>query len=790
MIDKGLFVMGLQIRALVFIGFLLFAPSLALAKTVDIALIRDGPADSFLPLQQVKKEINTLLEGEFQVRYIETSQTDADWTLEGVNRVLQKIYNDKSVDIVITLGPVASNEVAKINRVTTPTIAATIINPNAQRLPYQNNKSGRNNFTYIADVDAGGEIEFFKGFTGKTKIAVLIEPFLSNSWEELDNVLAEGEKAFGINFTKVPLTKDLNQVRKSIPADTQAAMVGILSQHSEREIKDLANLLVEMKLPSYTFLGEKGVDLGFMVTEGQLDQERFQIARRIALDVQRILFGRNAKDLPIDINFSRRVVFNESTALKTGFSPNWQKIINAKILHRDELTNRRAFSVTQAITFAIENNLNLKVNSINVDLAAKDIAIAKSNLYPTASLGASYQQIKKSTAFIGNPERRADASLSLSQPLYSENLWANYDVSEYLFDSQNQLHQAAILDTAQLAASAYLGLLSAKANEEIQLANLELTEKNLQLAQNRMRIGTTGKSDVLRFQSQIATNRQNLFSAVAARQNAELDLARVMNLPEGLLVDVREPDVASLLSILTDARFQSYVNNQIQWNAFQEFYKREAIANAPELKSFDAQLSATERNIIANQRGYYIPNINLTAQAGRNISQSGIGSVDNAEKNSWTVGIGATLPLDLNGQRRKNINRTELQKEQLDITRLATQQQIVSNTGKALFTIGSSYPNIQLSQEAAKAASESLELVQDSYAKGAVSISDLLDAQNNALSARLSAINAEYNFLQDYMSLMRSAGDFTPILKGKYSSDWFNRLHKYFTEKGIEVDPR
>lgn len=761
------------------------------AKNIDIALVRDGPSDSFIPNALVKKEINTLLEDEFNVRYVEQSRADADWTISGINKVLNNLYNDKSTDIIITLGPVASNEAAKIKNVKKPTIAGIIINPQAQSLPLKENKSDRNNFAFIADINnAGGEIGFFKEFVGKKKYAVLIEPFLAESWNELNELLADAEKVYGIEFKQVSLSKDLNQVRRAIPKDTEAVMVGILSRYNDAEIKDLANLLIDMKLPSYTFLGEKGVDMGFMVSESQYEQEQFQIARRLALDTQRILFGQNAKELPVNISFNRRLVYNESTAVKTGFAPNWQKIINAKVLHRDKSSERRAFTVAQAIGFAIDNNLALRASSINVDLASNDLSLAKSNLYPNLSLGANYQQIKKGMASLGNPERRADASLNLSQPIYSESRWANYDINKHLLESQSALYQAAILDTAQQAANAYLFLLSAKANEDILSSNLSLTEKNLELAKNRLRIGTASRSDVLRFESQSATDRQNLFNAVANRQKAELDLAQVMNLPPGVLVDARKPDVSSLLSILTDARFQSYVTNQIHWLAFQEFYKNEALSNAPELKSYDAQLNANDRNILAQERGYYIPDVNLTAQAGRNISQSGVGALNNIDKNSWTVGIGATLPIDLNGQRRKNIARSELQKEQLSLTRSATQQQILNNTGKALFSIGSSYPNIQLSQDAAAAAAESLNLVQDAYAKGAVSISDLLDAQNNALNANLAAVNAEYTFLQDYMGLMRSAGDFKPIINGKYSSDWFTRLHKFFKEKGIEVLPR
>ena len=60
-----------------------------------------------------------------------------------------------------------------------------------------------------------------------------------------------------------------------------------------------------------------------------------------------------------------------------------------------------------------------------------------------------------------------------------------------------------------------------------------------------------------------------------------------------------------------------------------------------------------------------------------------------------------------------------------------------------------SFSGIDLSEQAAAAAGKSLELVSDAYARGAVSILDLLDAQNAALNAEQLLANAIYDFLID-----------------------------------------
>lgn len=770
---------------------LFFLSSSLLAKDIQISIIKDGPAQKqFLSEQRVKQEINQLIGKEFSIRYTPHNRVRANGTIEGIKRVIEDNYSNPEVDLIIALGPISSNEISKKASYSKPTIAAVIIDPAAQNLPYADNRSNRHNFTYIADVkEAGEEILFFKNFVAKKRFAVLVEPLLWQSWPELSQLLDKAAKNYSIEFAKIAVEDSPSDVVKSIPENVDAVIVGPLAQYTAEDIKQLAEGLIKRKLPSYTFMGVEGVESGFLVTNNQFNQEQFQISRRIAINVQRILLGINAKDLPVNMRFNNRVVYNRGTGLAIGFAPQWSDIIDATIINDKQFDNRKAFNIKQAVEFALRNNIKLNAAAIDVELTNYDIDLAKSNLYPDLSFGASYQQINKKQVAPGiNPEKRNDIQLNFSQKLYAEKAWANYDVSQLLNDNQNLIYQASQLDTIQATATAYLNLLRTKSNEEIRRLNLNVTRKNLELSENRLQVGITGKSDVLRWRSQLANDRQQVFLTEARRKNAELELARILNLPDGILVDVRQPDVSSLLSILTDHRFQKYVANEIQWKAFQEFYKQEAVKNSPELQSYQSLLSVNQRQLVANDRGHYIPDVNLTVQGARNTHQSGLGATDISPANSWKVGIQASLSFDLNGKRRTTSNKIKLEKKQLQLQRQNAVQQIHTMTGQALFNVGASYPSIELSRISAESASESLKLVSDAYAKGTVSISELLDAQNNALSAKLLAADSEYLFLQDYISLMRASGDFRPLLDGQYSTQWFDRLIKFFRQKGINVE--
>src|SRR5262249_30198990 len=73
-------------------------------------------------------------------------------------------------------------------------------------------------------------------------------------------------------------------------------------------------------------------------------------------------------------------------------------------------------------------------------------------------------------------------------------------------------------------------------------------------------------------------------------------------------------------------------------------------------------------------------------------------------------------------------------------------------------------PSARLCREADAAANENLASVTDAYARGAVTVTDLIDAQNTALSAGLAAADAKFGFMSDYVSVLRAMSEFEVLL--------------------------
>ena len=113
-----------------------------------------------------------------------------------------------------------------------------------------------------------------------------------------------------------------------------------------------------------------------------------------------------------------------------------------------------------------------------------------------------------------NPEMSTSGSLLLQQTLFSETANANISIQKFLRDAQKENYNSDILNTVFNAATAYFTALILKENLSIQNQNLELTKYNLKIAEENYEAGQAGKSDVLRFKSEMAQNTQQMVEAV------------------------------------------------------------------------------------------------------------------------------------------------------------------------------------------------------------------------------------------------------------------------------------
>ena len=245
-----------------------------------------------------------------------------------------------------------------------------------------------------------------------------------------------------------------------------------------------------------------------MATQGGPD-DILPRARRVAINIQKVLLGESAGDIEVEYQREERLIVNLATARAIGVSPPYTVLIEADLLNQEITQVARTLSLSQVVQEASAVNLDLAVADRRVAASLELVRESRSPLLPQADISGNATFIDAAraeiTPLVG--QRNYAASLSADQLIYSDRVWADYDIQKRVQELREEEQAELRLDIILEAAESYLNVLRAKTIEQVQRENLQLTRSNLQLARSRVEIGVAGREEEFRWESQIATNQ-------------------------------------------------------------------------------------------------------------------------------------------------------------------------------------------------------------------------------------------------------------------------------------------
>ncbi|MDY0131898.1 MAG: TolC family protein [Desulforegulaceae bacterium] len=439
-------------------------------------------------------------------------------------------------------------------------------------------------------------------------------------------------------------------------------------------------------------------------------------------------------------------------------------------------------SLKDVVEQALKNNLDLKVSSLETDISGQDYKLAKSQYFPSLSLNAGETIIdsKRAENSMGTAaERTASTSVRVEQLIFSEPISSGKEASRNYLKAQKSALETKQLDIVNQAATAYFNVLKAKTIAKIRKDNLQLTKKHLSISEQREVAGYSGKSDVYRWKSSVATDAKDLFEASNTHRLQILNLNKILNRAfreKIYLVD--ESLEGELFKNYKSKESYKYINNPSTFKKFSDFLVKEALENSPEIKQINFIEKAYSRELKRYKRERFLPIASVAGEALHIFDRSGEGSSipnKDLEDNEWTIALNLSWPLYSKG--RINLDR---KKTELNLDKLQEERKIISNTIEvnvraAILELLNKIINLEASKTSADYANKSLVLVQDLYARGKVSVTELVNAQNESLSADLSQMNSVYDFLSTTLKLQRTIG--------RYSFFYSDQENQNFNEK-------
>ena len=755
---------------------------------VRVAFVHDRSAADWATgfRDSLRQEISRILEVDYTVQMPADLDQTADGSVESVQAALKTLLGNKQVNLIVATGPLGSREAGHLPDLAHPVIGTWILDPQVQQVPFKDGGSGRHNFTYIT-----------VGNLLRADIAALDQVV------EYDHLVVVGSAGWvaalpgdGSALAEITTARSsfvvgedpVDSILASLPDDADAIYLLPMIDMSSAEIAELLTAFTERNLPVLSLIGEPEVRAGALLGVAPADWKQ-RMVRRVALVAAEVLSGTEPADIPVMMMRDGRLFLNLRTANLIGVSPPFEVIIEAVMI--DEIAEPGTERIDLYAAMAAAQSQNRDIASVESAVAAgrEQVNVAKSELLPQINLGLGGRVVDQNTAnvFPNLSERTFGGNASLTQIIYSDRAWADYSIEKHLQEARIGELSRVRLEVGLEAATAYLDVLRAQTQLQIQRQNLEFSRTNLERAQVRVSVGEANRSELYRWESQIAAEQARVMEAAVSRRLAAFELNRVLDRPLEAPLELVDTTLDDQYSTLIDPRIDRYTRDPRSLEVLRDFLAQKGLVGSPELQQFDAEILAAERAHSAATRSFWRPDIGLQGSVDQVFSRGGEGAPTTDSGTSadtfWNVGVFLSLPLFEGGARLAETHRATQETYRLIRAREAAAQRVDRGVRDAVFLVASSRLTIDLARKAAEAARLNLEIVADNYTLGRVSLVDLLDAQTNALNTDLAAANAVNNYLIDLMRTERAVGRFTFFVPEKERGVWIEELESYERER-------
>jgi outer membrane protein len=784
-------------------------------KNVKIGIVVDGEWDLNQPiLENLEKELKDALSQQANVSLPRNKILIGDWTLKKVHAMNDQLLNDNEVDIIIGYGVLASFDLAHRETLPKPVIAPVIIDTAVQRVKSINGTSGKKNLSYL--IFPGTyvrDIKLFKEIVDFKNLIILQSKYYQEEFKDIQISDKDLSEQFGVNIKRVSISDNVDEFLKSIPEKTDAVYLDVLPI-SRAEFKKLVQGLNEKRIPTFSFFGENDVKDGVMAAANPDIFPR--LARRIALNVQRILLGEEAGSMNVYFSPAKRIFINLKTAFSVGVSPKWSTLLEADIINMDstDVKDANTYSLTDVIKMIGNENLDVLAKYKEVTAFYQNIPIARSYLFPSIDLSLTGLKIDPDRALAGSqPENRIYGDASFSQIIFSESTLANLSIQSSLYDSKASEYEALKQTTILEGSKLFLNYLRTRKIFNILLDNLKLLRFNLEIAKNREAIGAAGPEEPLRWEAAVAGVSNAVMDFQAQMNQVQLALKQILNIPLVYIINFKDISLENDTLLINNKKFQRLLEDPMSYELSVDFLVSYGMKQSVDLRVLNSIIEAKERGLSSIQSSRFLPTISAFGTISNTFYKSKINSpfslaiptpppglspeitsyigqifsgfkIPLPNDIDWNIGINFSLNLFNGLGTSAKIEQSEVELDQLKIQKQSIEDKVALGIRSEMESLKARFFGFKQSLKQVEAANKTLKIVLDSYSRGAVSILYLLDAQSAALNSQQLSANALYEMYISYMQLQRVIGKFDALMTNEERTEFMNALLRFLSNAG------
>ncbi|EMG7298646.1 TolC family protein [Campylobacter upsaliensis] len=393
---------------------------------------------------------------------------------------------------------------------------------------------------------------------------------------------------------------------------------------------------------------------------------------------------------------------------------------------------------------ALKNNADLKIAYVNLEQAAAQLGIDRSDLLPKLDASANANRAKSS---INAPNNGAfsynnsfDMGLNLS---YEVDLWGkyrdNYNASYENLKASEFDYVAARLSIISNVVQMYFNSANAYEAMQIYKETMEAYTQTYELKRSLYEIGAIGEYELAQSKAELESVKAQYINAIDTKEN-----------------------YLKALKILTASDLDDVLYKEENYQKFTHFAKSlpkgissTILLQRPDINAALSRL--TQQNyLVGVARSAFLPSLSLTGLLG--FESGDLDTLVKDGSKAWSVGGKFLMPIFHWGEIYQSVNLAKLSKDKAFITYENTLKTAFAEVRYALSQRKTSLQNYENYKALLEAQEKIYTLASIRYENGSIPLIEYLDARRNLLSAKISYANATYLMANSIVDVIKAFG--------------------------------
>lgn len=405
----------------------------------------------------------------------------------------------------------------------------------------------------------------------------------------------------------------------------------------------------------------------------------------------------------------------------------------------------KQWTLRNCIDYALEHNITIRRNRINVESTQEDVKTAKADFLPSLSGNISQRIVNRPNSASGTIISGDNITTSESKTSYNGSYgidasWTVYNGSKRVNTLKQQQLNSRIAELTvdesensieENITQLYVQILYSAEAVKVNESTLEVSRKEFERGQELFNAGSIASSDLAQLEAQVSNDNYQLVTSQTTLQNHKLQLKQLLELDGDFEMDLFLPpldDSSVLIPLPTkDDVYQTALNLR------------------PEIESSKLNIEASDMNIKISRAGY-IPSLSLSAGIGTTNANGNDFSFSEQVKQNWNNSIGLTLSIPIFDKRQTKsaVNKAKLQRQTSELDLMDNQKTLYKTIESLWLSANSAQQQYVAATQKLKSTQASYALVSEQFNLGMKNTVELLTEKNNLLSAQQETLQAKY----------------------------------------------